>query len=352
MEDLTIDIGGETTVALLGDDGRPTFPVPVYFDARQQWSNPPQGPVEVILYCDGTPIGTIGDGFTVTPLPRATGTAGRVVGDFRDQVTELRAIADRLAQGPSLQAQYLYAYLAAMEELLGGSSAGSVGALLQQLGADHPETIELLEAVYASAELDTKIQEFGDLIAEFSAVLGAIDGVAPPGRAAAPSAQRPAARRTLQNASPQTSITYITVGDTHLAFMLQFYHMLNLFHREVVSNVASGFALAANAVGVVADVPQVTIVNAMLLTYDLLMKKVVLSLMPAQLDRMELQVSPTTIGLDENVPASIQVYASNQPEPMTITDVTNSILTLLGLAQIGPNGADSPHFRHEARLLE
>ena len=334
FDQLAVSVAGEAVMVMGQEQQQPAFAIPLFYDSTTQWANPPTTPVDIRLDCNGSELKTFSAAFTVAPLPRAPGTTRQLVTDFSSQVSTLQEIVGKLDLPVSLQTQHLYAYLHAMADVLEDQSSDSVSTLLQALADEHPDTLALMDAVNAASGQAEKIDQFYRLLQAFNGALDNINADMPvTTQQLSPAGSLPYVPQwqgIQSTKSSQPSVNYLPIYDRHLAFMMQLYHMLNLFQREVVSNVASGFANIATGVGVVAGVPQVAMVNAMLGTYDLIMKKLVLSLMPARLDRIDLRISPTTIGPGEDVPSSIYVYASNLPEPTTLTDITAMILDELG----------------------
>ena len=312
---LELWVGDQPAPIIVNEDGSLSTAVPLFL-GPSNWPQPPAEPQVVEVRRSGQVLGKSANGVAVTELPRAPGTTQEV------QVA--------LAQITSAYGELFFGMPAISEEQMLVREA--VMAMLKELITDGENSLQAVlngtAPTLAGAAVDTEL----------------IDAVlASSGAAAYLREYANAFQRTTTQAQLGTGILADLCdgegADVELACMMQIYVVLDDYNQAFVKPTVETYANTVGlALGVLAisgvTIPVHVIISAILSVADFVYTKVVPALLPSKLSKFELQMSKSVIDLGEVTASKIMVTAVNNPPPLSLTEVMELTMTLIGLKDI------------------
>lgn len=287
------------------------FVAPLYYDAIDKWASPPEQAVDIKIFHKGQWISTISQAFTVEPLPQAPGTTDKIIADIRQIVQDVTAISNIFPREVSLEDQYLSAILGTLDVLVNGDSPYSLATVMADIDTD-PDTKALLDSLFVTSGAEEHIAKLRELVASLrQPVLPATTFSFFVSQAAAATIPTP-------------------IGDTSLAERIQLYEILQLFGQEVVSSTALWAGTLTGLIGVVASVPPVVILQAIITVTDFALNKLLVSALPSHLTGIELTLANTQLELEEVTDSTVTLRAANTPVAVTLGDMVSYALNIMG----------------------
>lgn len=322
-----IKVGGETAPAVLDGKGEVLMRLPLFYDEDLKWAAPPSGPQDVEIYCKGTLLTTLLAAITVTELQPAPGTTAAIVANYAQILSDYERLASVLAPEPGIQQQIFSASLGTLDVLLRGSEPESLPVLFESLAEEGPEILAIMDAVYAAGHLDEAVAAFRSLLEEMSAHAVASEVGAPSGSALA-TAPLSASKAAIHDWSD-----VIPLSDLSLAKGMQAYVVLDSFSKDFVEQTAGGFSYWMDWLELFGVKSRVaSVVGATLFFADFIMNKLVVSALPAKLKEIDLTILQTELQNSEVVACQFTVEAFNVPAQLSITNIKDLVLQVLGLA--------------------
>lgn len=320
---LHVTLGDADAAYRIAADGSLSVAVPLYL-GPDGWPKPPSDPQTLEVVRAGRTVGRSTEGVSVTPLARAPGTTAQVQDDLQRIADAYDALWSLVPAALPQEAPLRQAVANALAGLANGGDA-SLGAVLagtsSLLGGD-PGNADLADAVLASSGA-------ADYLSAYADALAAAVGQAPVG-----------AVRARAGATQDASSGLCDGGaeDLDLACEMQIYVVLDDFTQAFVKPTVTtygntvGLAAGALAIGTL-EVPAAGIIGAILSVGDFVMEKMAPALFPSHLTQFDLEMLKTTIDVGEVTQSDIVVAAANTPPPITVSDVIQQALTLLGLRE-------------------
>jgi hypothetical protein len=329
-------VGGEEAAAVLGPTGNVHVWLPLFYDEAAQWPAPPSEPQDVEIYCDGSLFAHLPRSVTLTELTPAPGTTEALITDWKEIVSEYQGIFAVLIPEPGPQQQLLYALFGAVKSFFDDDNPDSLPAMLQTLKLDDPQQLALLDALYAAWGVNEKAATFRRQLEDMraQAVVSSASAIAAPktrGYARIQEEQVP------QPAAASSAFIYeiteaFSVTDVTLSEQMQAENSLRKFGKDVIHSTSEEFGGPASVVSAISRKFKLAeAIDQTLSSLDFILNKIVVSLLPARMDLIKLEVAITELQNSEVTYSIMTLYASNQPIPMTITDVTSAVLSTMGV---------------------
>lgn len=344
-EDISINVGEEQVIGFVVENNTLHFSAPLFYDEAIKWSNPPKEALDVSVKCGDKVVVFLPKSFTVTTLVHAPGTMEEIKDTLISQIEHLKEINTKIIISDSPQEQYMYAYLNALENLISGDKEHSIDSLIASLKKEDPQLLDFFDALVSSSGPKNNTEVFNDMLAELEVKAQDLPLIVV--------AQQ---KRYTNNVIAYTPLMDTTTSpsatlplpDKVLAFQMQYAHMLKLFGKEVIADTASRFATISSAIsalgiaGIATPIgatanATVGVINVLLSIYDIVLNQAINNILPSKLDDISLSVEPNVVGLGDTLKPRIEVTAFNQPEPMTLEDLTSVILTGMSIVGFSPN---------------
>lgn len=337
-----IRVAGQTAPTVLNARHEALMRLPLFYDEGTQWAAPPTGPQDVEIFCNGTLWATLPAAITITELPPAPGATEAIVADYQQIVADYRALAEALAPEESMLQHLFTATFDALEELFVGNDPNSLAVQLDTLKETEPDTLALMDAVYAVDDIDEAVAAFRDHIADMSAEVAA-------------SAQATPATQPRSTASKAVGVFEFPVPiymfDDELAALMRAQHGIEAFSEDFIAPTAESFGTFEGVLSLIVKSKLASTINTVLSMLDFILNKVVTSAIPSQIDKIELELVKTDLESSEVTQSMFVVHASNVPERLGITDITSAILMTMGLDN-APGGEAVEGVIDWAKLLE
>lgn len=297
--------------------------LPLFLDADTQWPSPPENPLDIMLFSDGQPVAWTRDAVTVGRLEEAPGAA-----------LETAAAGDRIARSfanlpsPALtergpQEQWMLAATAALAGL---------AEIVAEAGADAKEA-RLIDALLASTGVSTALDGYADRLAPLAG-----SGPDSPDPAFAPSVMSSTLAASGSFAASSDAIGLppsdpIEIDDESVGDLFTSYDDIKLFGETVIHETASTWEsvkLAATFLGT-SEAPGMSQVGAVLGGLDFLVNRIVVGLLPSDIDRLHLAVLNPDLEPGQSTVATVTLVAHNTPTALlTVQDVVSKIMAGMG----------------------
>jgi len=297
-----IKIGGEIAPALLNDKGELLMMLPLYYDEGTKWPAPPIGAQNVEIYCDDKLLTTLPEAMTITELNPAPGTTELLIADYSQIVSDFKYITSMMAPIPGLQQQLFDALLSAMQAFLDGNSANSLPTMINEIKQDDPEFLALLDAIHAASGAYENIDSFKKLMtglkSDVSAAASMVSNNEPVSLSSyeitSPVTQFTHARTTMS--ATNSAIKHVALPDESLALQMQLYSTFSLFADQVISDTKTTFANIFGALSIFfKKIPAKKTIDIILHILDYSFKHLLLSILPATLEPIELELPKTEL---------------------------------------------------------
>jgi len=334
-----IRVGNEIAPALLNDKGETVIMLPLYYDEETKWPNPPTGPQNVKIYCNDKLLATLPDAMTITDLHPAPGTTALLIADYSELISDFEEIVAVVTPVVGLQQQLFDALIFAMQELVDGNSGNSLSTMINEVRQEDPDFLALIDAIHAASGAYQNIHSFKKLMTDLKNDLNATASIFFDKEAKALTRYE-----TTSQIIPFTSAgatmsannsvdKRIALPDESLAAQMQLYSTLDLFADQVISDTKTTFGLIFGALGIALNkIPAKKTVDVILHILDYSFKHLLVSILPATLEPISLSLPKSELENSEVTNAVIYVNAINLPAPVTLTDITDNILFILGIA--------------------
>ena len=326
-----IRIAGETAPTVLNARHEALMRLPLFYDEGTKWAAPPTGPQDVEIFCNGDLWATLPAAITITELAPAAGTTEALVTDYQQIAADYQALVNHLFPTPSIEQQLFTAIFAAVDELLNGSNAESLSTVVDELKQTDPEVLAVMDAVTAVGSADEAVTAQRELLAEM--------------RAHAESSPAPSLNRSAL-VVPKAYVPEIPgarlKSDVDLASEMQTYVVLKSFGEEVVGQTREDFSSGEGVLSAISEkFGRAAKVSVYLFIIDYVLNKLVVSVFPANLDEIQLELAETKLQSSEVTYSQFKLSASNVPANFTIRDLTAVVQTLLGAGGGGSKPAET-----------
>jgi hypothetical protein len=300
--------------------------LPLFYDEQSDWAVPPDGPQDVEVFCNGDPWVTLPGAITVVALPPAPGTTSTIIQHYRGIAADFKALTEAMAPLPGAQQQVFTSLFAGIDEIFTTSSPIGLPGMLAELEATDPGTLALLDAIFAVGGADEAVAAQRALLQEIVASGPVFEG------------QVPAAHVSTAAAPKDAIFDYdspIALSDTELASALSHHDTFKSFSQDFIGKTTEEFGLASGLFTIVIKSKLAQGISTTLTLLDYVMNKVIVSALPAKLDRIELTLVKTKLANSETTSAELWLHASNVPEELKVSDLTSLVVTTLGIAAPG-----------------
>jgi hypothetical protein len=304
-DSLTVYIGGERSPIVFDISGSAYAGIPLFLDGTGGFDLP-VAPVDIEIFEESSLIFETPGAITVTELPHAPGTTGELVTSMNNIAVSLSEIAAAMITLPGIQEQYALSLMEAVDSLLTGDSEHSLATAYTDLQGD-ATSMQVLDDVFANAGILETMNQYASLLESISMELQA----GPPQAFRAPGAY--------------------TSTDVSLAKQMQFYVILSDFADEVVAASATQIGVVAGLVSLSSSHRYITIVSIITNYVNFLVNKYAVGLFPADLTSIDLDLADPTLENDVTTNSTIVLHAENRPPGITVLDLTEQLLVVLGL---------------------
>ena len=309
--------GGEPASVVSDPAGGLIAGLPLFLDDDLR-PDPPQAPLDLLLFRDGLPVAAGQRVIRALPLTPAPGSTVRAESDLQAIADAFGQIGAALSTEPGAEQQWLLAVPAVLDRLVTGDDPGALAGALA--GAD-PQTRALLDDWLASSGVLSFLDGYQALLSE------------------AASSLEQGNRRLASRALAQAATAAATpIGDRQLAEKMQFYAVVTLFGQQVIGQINEDWADVGAAAGVMGilgkEVPLAAAISAVLAVADFALNKVLVGLMPARVSSLDLALATTKLGNDEQTEATLTLTAVNEPPSIGLQDVLAVALNILGLKEV------------------
>ncbi len=305
MDSLVVHIGGRVSPVVRAALGGTLTGIPLFLDETGAFDLP-ASPVDLEIFEGSTLIFKAAGAITIAEPPRAPGTVDGMVIELNSIAASFREIVNAMISLPGVQEQYALATIDALDSLIAGSGEYSLPGAYASLQGD-ATSMQVLDDVFANAGVLEVLRKRASLLESAAAGLS-------PG----------SSRRSLTPAA-------LTVSDENLARMMQFYVILSAFAEDVVAESAAQIGVVAGLIGIGSQHPYVRVVSIVTNYLNFFMTKFAVGLFPADLTSIDLEFSDTTLERDVTTNSTITLHAANRPPGITVLDLTQQLLVLLGL---------------------
>lgn len=319
-------VGGQAAPVRADPLGGFVAGVPLFFDPRTNWTAPPSGAVDLLLFADGIPVAAGRKALTITALQPAPGSMEDVRLALDGIVNAFDRIADAAALESGVQQQWLSSVSFAAVQLLNGKDPGSLASTLK---ATDPAARRLLDALFAGSGAMVGLQQYEQMISYVAD--GFDEGAQLTGL------HRLAAFRTLQ---AQPALLSTATSDVQLAKDMQFYEVVKLFGNTVIGPTSATWGLFIGNIegllGLVSTVPgaqAVRATGALLSVLDFAFNKIYVGLLPARVTELELTVAGSLLAPGESTDAFLHLTAVNDPPSIGFEDFVSQILAIAGVPE-------------------
>jgi hypothetical protein len=317
----TIALGGSNIPLMKNETEGYFVPAPLIFkDDGSNWPDVPAQPLDLVLNRDGVEEDRLAGVLTLEPLLRADGSSDAIEQNLLNINTQLTVIGDALASIPGEHQQYMNMVIETFNQMLTGDCDNCLKTQLGLLAQEGGQ--ELLDALLAQGGLVEYFANLEAFLTQYADGLATVQAsIAPPSSLIQPAFAMP----------EQT--------DVMLAYQMQFYEVAKLFGTEVIAATGTGFgntlgsvlgALGALGYGVPLATTTATVTSAILFYMDFLVNKIMVGLLPGQLDRIDLDVVAYILDNDEVTDSTITIHASNIPPQLTLNDLVGTALNMMG----------------------
>ncbi|MBT8333455.1 MAG: hypothetical protein KJP19_03410 [Deltaproteobacteria bacterium] len=301
-------------------------PAPLIFkDDGSNWPDIPAQPLDLVLYRDDVEEDRLAGVLTLEPLLRADGSSDAIEQNLLNINTQLTTIGDALVSIPGEHQQYMNTVIETFNQMLTGDCDNCLKTQLDLLAQEGGQ--ELLDALLAQGGL---VEYFSNLEAFLTQYA---DGLAAVQASIAPSSS------FIQPAFAMPEQT-----DVMLAYQMQFYEVAKLFGEEVIAQTGTDFGntlgLAIGLFGALGGtLPAVTtpvvITGAILFYMDFLVNKIMVGLLPGQLDKIDLDFDALILEKDEVTDSTITIHASNIRPQLTLNYLIGTAINMMGWSGAG-----------------
>ena len=325
---LQLFVAGELASVRTRSEGGLVAGVPLFLDASK-WPAPPPGAVDVLLFRDGVAVALGRGALTVEPWQEAPGSAEHARHALGEIVTSFDRIGAAVATTPGEQQQWLTGLSRALGALVNGSDPRAFAGALA--AADAAER-RLLDAWFVESGMLAALDQYAGMVAD------AASAFKHGGTTAALSSLR-----TLAIAAPQAGPALMRMApastsfptDLELSEAMQFYETVKEFGKTFVGDTNTTFGqyvgIAAGLIGLVRAVPAVAVISAVLAVADFAINKLLIALLPANIDRFELTLAEVLLEPGQITDAVLRLEAINDPPPIGVQDVIGALLSVLGV---------------------
>ncbi len=321
---LAVYIGGEAAPFLFDRNGDMHTCIPMFL-GEDDWPVPPKASVDFVIKEGNRVLVKLPEAVHVEELKEAPGTMFSIVDKLNDIKYALEDIMYEFVDDPGVQEQYFFAAIEAIDYMVDGDGTYCLPTVLEELENFHPTTLALLDAISASVGLLERTEELSDWMERAKGDLSYIGAVGP------------------RSITPESSEW--NVSDNSLAMQMQFYVVVKMFGEEVIANTASTFAetagLAAGLIGIGRGIPQAAITQVILNYIDFVVNKIIVGLLPARIEMLNLELAEEVIHPGEMTDASLNITATNIPPQITLQQLIGNVLTYLGGASASASTVES-----------
>lgn len=326
---LTLTVGGTVVPILAPGDGTIMTVVPPFVDASFDPITPTT-PLDIVVTKGCRVYAEIEEAVTAEPLADTPGTFSRALEQLRTIQSTLAQLSSLHVTGVGYQEMYQVAISGALDALVNGTGATSLGSAGKSLAAA-PKLLRLLDALYAKTELVGWLTDYAGALQRTLAAAQAAAGAPDPVRGAPPGARVTAAASvSVAAAAP------VDIDDLKLARGLQEFSVGKRFGDDVLDTSSKEFALVSSSLDLIGGqflpgYQQTTGgIGAGLALSDFLYRKWYLATLPARVDSLSLSLADDTVKIGGKTSAAVVVVASNDPQEISTLDATGYVLALLG----------------------
>ncbi len=295
------------------DNGIIQITLPVAVDTATMWvdTTNTSWSLAIVEAASGDTIAYGDDVFSMTFLPSSPGSTAQILADWTSISQSLHTISDAVSTGPGVEDMLMSSLLLAFDSLLIGSDSMSLSYALVDMSANNQEAKNLVDALLGSSGVVEHSQKYAEL---FSMLADS------------------AASKSTYSKNLSSESTLLT--DNNLAWRMQMYVVVKEFGNTVVAPTAAAYGRVFGAVGLIASYPGLSmaqVVGAVLSIIDFILNKLIVALMPAQIDSLTVEFVSDTINIGDYTDATMMLYVSNDPPPITFMDFVGQLLNAIGL---------------------
>ena len=315
-------LGDQAAPVIVQEDGTLTTAIPL-FTGESGWPAPPAEPQMLELRRGSTVIGRSTSGVQVTELEKAPGSTRAVQEALIEITAGYETLFALIPTTHPQEAPLRDAALAMLRELVseGENSLQAVLSGSAPLLEGAEVELDLADALLASSGTLEVYQHYAEVLS---------------------------ATRIGLDTQALAGLCEEEGEDVELACKMQIHAVLKDFAEIVVSPTATTYAywvglpgsiLGMSKVGAASPakaplLAAVSLTGALLSMADFVMNKLVPGLFPSELSQFELQVKDTTLEVGDLTDSTITVAAVNNPPPISVADLAEQLLTLVGLKSL------------------
>ncbi len=301
---------GVLTPLFISDSGKVSVTVPAIVDSATMWIDTSITTMSLVIVrsITGDTVALGKDIFTLEALLPAPGSVTQMLTDWTTISTSLQTISQMFGGVPGVQEQISSALLSALDSLVNSSDSLSLKSVTARLTAGNPQELALLDALFGSSGIVEQSQKYAVMFQAMADSAAILTGATQNRRAVSP----------------------MVITDQYLAFSMQFYVIVREFGRTVITPTAQTYAVVTGALGVIGNIPLATIITTSLTIIDFVVNKFVISMMPAKIDSLRIELAEDTIFVGEQTNSTVMIYAANDPQAITFNDFVGQILNGLG----------------------
>ncbi|HEU5208114.1 MAG TPA: hypothetical protein VFU06_01780 [Longimicrobiales bacterium] len=328
-----IEVAGERAPLIL-EQGEAAFVVPAFLDEATMWPAPPTGAQDVALMSASGTQALAAAALTVRPLEPADGTTALVVHAVGIIGPTLAAAANAMPAGTGEPRRFLQAIGGGLDSLAASPDVALQSALAEL--QSQPEQLRLLDALLASSGNADRILRFS------TTLLRVVNGL---------SAEETDGAFARLTSKAVAGDAIDVLSDEMLSELMQLavYLEQNVeFQNELGSDLSSVLSLAS-VLGIDADkvAPIGKVLDAIGVLSSLqalVVKTYVLSALPSRLDSLTVELARDTISPEAVTDATVKVFASNEPDPVSLGDYFSVFQNVAGLFAKGDYFEKAAHF--------
>ncbi len=301
---------GSLAPLFVSDSGLIKVTIPAIVDSVTKWIDTTITSMSLVIVNaeTGDTIAAGDDIFTLEALLPAPGSVTQMLTDWGTITTSLQTISQMFGGVPGAQEQISSALLSALDSLVNSSDSLSLKSITARLTAGNPQELALLDALFGSSGIVEQSQKYAVMFQAMADSAAILTGATQNRRAVSP----------------------MVLTDQYLAFSMQFYVIVREFGRTVITPTAQRYAVVTGALGVIGNIPLATIITTSLTIIDFVVNKFVISLIPAKIDSLRIELAEDTIFVGEQTNSVVMIYAANDPQAITFNDLVGQILNGLG----------------------
>lgn len=323
-----VAIAGESQVAARDEDDQLLAYVPALGSEDAGWPESPGAPVDVVILRDGEVVATLAGALEILPLEPAPEVLDDVVADL----TVLhQGMIDLLGELSSLGGEgdawsgYALAFEHALTTLVDPTDEQS---LAHQVSLMTDQERSLVGAVLAASPLPDHIEALAALSeAAFPAVVSPLH--APVGVAVG----APARAGVIQ------------IDDAKLAFHMQLraiyqataggYYQSGAGASSELNRVAAYFGMTEVLQRFRLAAAAAAVIGAYFTIHDIFVNDVMVPMMPGNIERLEVALDDTELTPGQEVGGTFEITVTNTPGTITLGQIVNSLLSVLGAVSGG-----------------